>query len=99
VVSGASDNGAASEGVAVAQFADQSTCPQVRWQLLWKSSRAATGRSQTFVSPLVSRGKSCAQRDAERLKAYVDLHCNACELEEALAALGFVEVIVNALQR
>ena len=37
----------------------------------WKAGRAATGRSQIFVSPLVSRGKSSAQRDAERLKAYL----------------------------
>jgi len=62
----------------------------------WKASRAATGRSQTFFSPLVLRGKSPAQRDAERLKAPVDLHRNTCEVEEALAALGFVEVIAKA---
>jgi len=62
----------------------------------WKASRAATGRSRTFFSPLVLRGKSAAQRDAERLKAPVDLHRNTCEVEEALAALGFVEVIAEA---
>jgi hypothetical protein len=62
----------------------------------WKAGRAATGRSQTFFSPLASRGKSSAQRDAERLKAYVDLRRNDCQAEEALAALGFVEVIAKA---
>lgn len=45
---------------------------------------------------MVSRCKSSAQRDAERLKAYVDLHRNGCEVEEALAAVGFVEVIAKA---
>jgi len=72
----------------MAQLGDRPTGAEARWQVRWKASRAATGRSQTFFSPLVSRGKSSAQRDAERLKAYVDLHHNACEVEEALAALG-----------
>jgi len=58
----------------VAQLVDRSTGAEARWQVRWKASRAAIGRSQTFFSPLVSRGKSSAQRDAERLKAYVDLH-------------------------
>jgi hypothetical protein len=74
--------------VAVAQLVDRSTATEARWQVRWKAGRAGTGRSQTFFSPLVSRGKSSAQRDAERLKAYVDLHHNTCEVEEALAALG-----------
>lgn len=78
-----------------AQLVDRSTSAEARWQVRWKASRAATGRSQAFCSPLVSRGRSSAQRDAERLKAYVDLHRNDCEVEEALAALGFVEVILK----
>jgi len=82
--------------VAVAQLVDRSTATEARWQVRWKAGRAGTGRSQTFFSLLVSRGKSSAQRDAERLKAYVDLHHNACEVEEALAALGFVDVIAKA---
>lgn len=68
----------------MAQLVDRSTGAEARWQVRWKASRAATGRSQTFFSPLVSRGKSSAQRDAERLKAYVDLHRN-----------DFVEVIAK----
>jgi hypothetical protein len=55
--------------VAVAQLVDRSTATEARWQVRWKAGRAGTGRSQTFFSPLVSRGKSSAQRDAERLKA------------------------------
>ncbi len=73
VISGARDNlgitEAASEGVAVAQLVDRSTGAEARWQVRWKARRAAAGRSQTFFAPLVSRGKSSAQRDAERLKA------------------------------
>ena len=79
----------------MAQLVDRSTGTEARWQVRWKASRAATGRSQTFLSPAVARGKSSAQRDAERLKSYVDLHRNDCEVEEALAALGFVEVIAK----
>lgn len=79
----------------MAQLVDRSTGTEARWQVRWKAGREAAGRSQTFFSPLASRGKSSAQRDAERLKAYVDLHRNDCEVEQALAALGFVEVITK----
>ena len=80
----------------MAQLVDRSTATGARWQVLWTAGRATTGRSQTLFSPRVSPGKSFAQPDAERLKAYVDRHRNDCEVEEALVALGFVEVIAKA---
>ena len=50
----------------MSQLVDRSTAGGARWQVRWKAGRDATGRSQTFLSPLVIRGKSAAQRDAER---------------------------------
>ncbi len=80
----------------MAALVDRSTATEARWQVRWKASRGAAGRSQTFVSPRASRGRSAARRDAERLKAYVDLHRNDCEVEDALAALGYVDVVTKA---
>ena len=67
-----------------------------RWQVRWKPTRESPGRSQTFTSAAVSRGKSQARRDAERLKAYVELHGNACTAEDALVALGYLDVIASS---
>jgi hypothetical protein len=69
----------------MAQLVDRSGPGEARWQVKWKPSRDAPWRTQSFRSPAPSRGKSPAQRDAERLRAYVDLHQNLCEVEEALA--------------
>ncbi|MDQ6948678.1 MAG: site-specific integrase [Actinomycetota bacterium] len=80
----------------MAQLVDRSTAVEARWQVRWKAGRTSPGRSQTFMSARASRGKSAAQRDAERLKAYVDLHENVCGAEEALAAVGFVDVITKS---
>lgn len=79
----------------MAQLVDRSVAGEARWQVRWKSTRSAPGRSQTFVSAPGSRGKSHAQRDAERLKAYVDARANACTVEEALVALGYVDVVAS----
>lgn len=65
-------------------------------QVRWKPSHTATGRSRSFLFTAVPRGMSSAPCDAERLKAYLDLHRDDCEVEEALAALGFVEVNAKA---
>ncbi len=77
----------------MAQLVDRSVDGESRWQVKWKPGRGLPARAQSFRSAAVSRGKSAAQRDAERLQAYVNLHRNECGVEEALAALGFVDVI------
>jgi integrase len=79
----------------VAQLVDRSVPGEARWQVRWKPNRSAPGRSQTFVSAPVTRGKPHALRDAERLKSYVDAHGNLCSVEDALVALGYVDVVVN----
>src|SRR5215210_3057952 len=81
----------------MAQLVDRSVPGEARWQVKWKPFRDAPWRAQSFRSAAPSRGKSPAQRDAERLRAYVDLHQNLCEVEEALAELGFVDVITRDL--
>lgn len=83
------------EGAVMAQLVDRSVPGEARWQVKWTAGRGVPARAQSFRSTPVSRGKSAAQRDAERVKAYVDLHGNQCEAEEALAALGFVDVIAK----
>ena len=79
----------------MAQLVDRSVPGEARWQVKWRASRGAPWRAQSFRSPAAPRGKSLAQRDAERLRAYVDLHQNLCGVEEALAELGFVDVITR----
>lgn len=80
----------------MAQLVDRSVSGEARWQVRWKPNRSAAGCSQTFASSAVSRGKPQARRDAERLKAYVDAHANGCTAEDALVALGYVDVIPSA---
>ena len=82
------DNQCVPGEVPLAQLVDRIVPGESRWQVRWKPTREAPGRSQTFASTAVSRGKSQALRDAERLKAYVELHGNACTVEDALVALG-----------
>jgi integrase len=80
----------------VANLVDRSKPDESRWQVRWRQRRGAPGCSQTFCSARATRGKSSVQRDAERLKAYVDLHDNACTVEDALIALGYVDVVSRA---
>ncbi|MHB2023488.1 MAG: hypothetical protein ACYCO3_09190 [Mycobacteriales bacterium] len=43
---------------------------------------------QAFASPRAPRGKSVAQRDAERLKPYVDVHTIAAPPRRLWSRLG-----------
>lgn len=79
----------------MANLVDRSVPGESRWQVRWKASREAPGRSQTFVSAPAARGRSQARRDAERLRAYVESRGNGCDGEDALVALGFVDVIAR----
>lgn len=80
----------------MAQLVDRSVPGEARWQVRWKATRSGPGQSQTFASPAVSRGKPQALRDAERLKAYADANENRCTVEDALVALGYVDVVPAA---
>lgn len=79
----------------MAQLVDRSVPGEARWQVRWKATREAPGRSQTFASVAAARGRSQARRDADRLRAYVESRSNVCDVEEALVALGFVDVVAR----
>ena len=84
-----------SQGATMANLVDRSVPGEARWQVRWKAAREGPGRSQTFVSPAAPRGRSQARRDAERLRSYVESRGNACDVEEALVALGFLDVVTR----